>query len=91
MFRCECRYNMDKGATRTCNSDFMSKYQAKEQTDFINSRCDISLIMHLTNVDEIIELTNFIGNNIIQLHSDIKEIRIDINKHDVFYLLDSFN
>jgi len=53
--------------------DFVDKYKAKEITDFVNGRCDVSLVTHLTNADEIIELTKFIGNNIIQLHSDIEE------------------
>lgn len=53
--------------------DFVDKHQAKEITDFVNGRCDVSLVTHLTTADEIIELTNFIGNNLIQLHSDIKE------------------
>lgn len=53
--------------------DFVDKHQAKEITDFVNGRCDVSLVTHLTTADEIIELTNFIGNNVIQLHSDIKE------------------
>lgn len=32
---------------------------------------------HLTNADEIIELTKFVGNNIIQLHSDILESEVE--------------
>ena len=31
---------------------------------------------HLTSADEIIELTRFIGNNVIQLHSDIIESEV---------------
>ena len=59
------------------SSDFVDKYKAKEITEFINKRCDVSLVTHLTNADEIIELTNFIGNNIIQLHSNIEEDEVE--------------
>lgn len=57
--------------------DFVDKYKAKEITEFVDGRCDVSLVTHLTNADEIIELTNFIGNNIIQLHSDIIESEVE--------------
>ena len=55
------------------SNDFVDKYRAKEICDYVNNRCDVSLVTHLTTADEIIELTKFIGNNVIQLHSDIKE------------------
>lgn len=55
------------------SNDFITKEQAKEIVEFVNGRCDISLVTHLENADEIIKLTKFIGNNIIQLHSDIGE------------------
>lgn len=55
------------------SEDFISKETAKEICDFVDNRCEVSLVTHLTNAREIIELTNFIGNNIIQLHSDINE------------------
>ena len=32
---------------------------------------------HLTRAEDIIELTKFIGNNIIQLHSDIDELEVE--------------
>lgn len=57
--------------------DFVDKYTAKEINDFVDGRCDVSLVTHLTNADEIIELTKFIGNNIIQLHSDIEEKEVE--------------
>lgn len=57
--------------------DFVDKNRAKEIAEFVNGRCDVSLVTHLTNADEIIELTNFIGNNMIQLHSDIKESEVE--------------
>ena len=59
------------------SSDFVDKYKAKEITEFVNKRCDVSLVTHLTNADEIIELTKFIGNNVIQLHSDILESEVE--------------
>lgn len=55
------------------STDFVNKETAKEICDYVNKRCDVSLVTHLTNADEIIELTKFIGNNIIQLHSNIEE------------------
>lgn len=57
--------------------DFVDKYKAKEITEFVDNRCDVSLVTHLTNADEIIELTKFIGNNVIQLHSDIVEDEVE--------------
>ena len=47
------------------SNDFVNKDTAKEINDFINKRCDVSLVTHLTHADEIIELTKYIGNNII--------------------------
>ena len=35
------------------------------------------MVTHLTSADEIIELTKFIGNNVIQLHSDIAEDEVE--------------
>lgn len=59
------------------SADFVDKYQAKEIKEFVNNRCEISLVTHLTNAEEIIELTKFIGNDIIQLHSDIDESEVE--------------
>ena len=59
------------------SNDFIDKYKAKEITNFIEGRCDVSLVTHLIHADEIIELTKFIGNNIIQLHSDIAESEVE--------------
>lgn len=64
------------GQEHTSN-DFVDKYTAKKIADFAKGKCDISLVTHLTNADEIIELTKFIGNNVIQLHSDIEEIEVE--------------
>lgn len=59
------------------SNDFVDKHTAKEITNYICKRCDVSLVTHLTNADEIIELTKFIGNNTIQLHSDIEESEVE--------------
>ena len=59
------------------SSDFVDKQKAKEICNYINKRCDISLVTHLTDAEKIIELTEYIGNNIIQLHSDIKEEEVE--------------
>ena len=63
------------GQEHTSN-DFVDKYTAKKIADFAKGKCDISLVTHLTNAEDIIGLTNFIGNNVIQLHSDIEEIEV---------------
>lgn len=60
------------GQEHTSN-DFVNKETAKEIADYVNGKCDVSLVTHLTNAEGIIELTKFIGNNVIQLHSDIDE------------------
>lgn len=59
------------------SADFVDKYKAKKITDYVAGRCDVSLVTHLTNAEEIIGLTNFIGNNIIQLHSNIEESEVE--------------
>lgn len=58
------------------STDFVDKYVAKEITDFVDKRCEVSLVTHLKDAEEIIELTKFIGNDIIQLHSDIDEAEV---------------
>ncbi len=70
------------GQEHTSN-DFVDKYMAKEIADFSKGKCDVSLVTHLTNANEIIELTNFIGNNIIQLHSDINEEEVEKIKNEL--------
>ena len=69
------------GQEHTSN-DFVNKETAKEIAEYVNGRCDISLVTHLTNADKIIELTKYIGNNVIQLHSDINETEVEkiVNK-----------
>lgn len=63
------------GQQHTSN-DFVTPDKAKEICDFIDDRCDVSLVTHLTDAEEIIRLTKYIGNNIIQLHSSIKESEV---------------
>ncbi len=57
--------------------DFIDKHKAKEIVDFVNGKVDTALVTHLTSANEIISLTKFIGNNIIQLHSDIEENEVE--------------
>lgn len=57
--------------------DFVDKYTAKQITDFAKNKCGVSLVTHLTKAEDIINLTKFIGNNIIQLHSDINELEVE--------------
>ena len=64
------------GQEHTSN-DFVDKHKAKEICDYVDKKCDVSLATHLTNSKEIIELTKYIGNNMIQLHSDIDEIEVE--------------
>lgn len=59
------------------STDFVSKETAKEICDFIHKRCEVSLVTHLTNADDIINLTKYIGNDIIQLHSNIDESEVE--------------
>lgn len=63
------------GQEHTSN-DFVSKDVAKDICDYVNKRCDVSLVTHLKDAKEIIELTKYIGNNIVQLHSDISESEV---------------
>lgn len=55
------------------SDDFIDKDTAKKIVEYVNFRCDTSLVTHLNKADEIIHLTKYIGNTIIQLHSDIAE------------------
>ena len=59
------------------STDFVDKNKAKEIADFAKDKCDIALVTHLTDAEDIIELSKYIGNNIIQLHSDIDEKEVE--------------
>lgn len=64
------------GQEHTSN-DFVNKEMAKHITEYVAGRCDVALVTHLTQADEIIKLTEYIGNNIIQLHSEIDESEVE--------------
>ena len=70
------------GQEHTSN-DFIDKETAKQIVEYVNGRCDTSLVTHLKSADEIIELTKYIGNNIIQLHSDIEEDEVEKIKKEL--------
>lgn len=55
------------------SSDFVDKQTAKDICDFVAHRCRTALVTHLTNAKEIIDLTRFVGNDMLQLHSRIAE------------------
>lgn len=59
------------------STDFVDKEKAKEICDFVCGRADVSLVTHLTKGEEIISLTKYIGNNTIQLHSNIDECEVE--------------
>ena len=59
------------------SDDFVDLETAKKIVDYVDGRCDVSLVTHLEDADKIIKLTKSIGNNIIQLHSDIKECEVE--------------
>ena len=58
------------------STDFVDKEKAKEIVNYVNHRAGCVLVTHLTDADEIIALTKFIGNDYIQLHSDISETEV---------------
>ncbi len=57
--------------------DFVNKEKAREIVDYVNHRAGCVLVTHLTNASEIIALTKFIGNDYIQLHSNISETEVE--------------
>ena len=59
------------------SDDFIDKEIAKQIVDYVDNKCDVSLVTHLKNADEIVNLTKYIGNNMIQLHSDIDEKEVE--------------
>lgn len=59
------------------SDDFVNKETAKKIVDYVNKRCPVALVTHLTKAEDIIELTNYIGNDIIQLHSNIDEKEVE--------------
>lgn len=59
------------------STDFIDKYTAKEMVNFSKRKIKTVLVTHLINGDEIIELSQFIGNDVIQLHSNIDESEVE--------------
>lgn len=59
------------------STDFIDKYTAKEIVNFSKRKIKTVLVTHLINSDEIIELSQFIGNDVIQLHSNIDESEVE--------------
>lgn len=64
------------GQEHTSN-DFVNKETAKEIVKYVDKRCKVALVTHITNADEIIKLAQFIECDIIQLHSNIKENEVE--------------
>ena len=59
------------------STDFIDKYTAKEMVNFSKRKIKTVLVTHLINSDKIIELSQFIGNDVIQLHSNIDESEVE--------------
>lgn len=59
------------------STDFIDIYTAKEMVNFSKRKIKTVLVTHLINSDEIIELSQFIGNDVIQLHSNIDESEVE--------------
>lgn len=59
------------------STDFVDKETAKEIADYVSNICKVALVTHLKNAADIINLSNYIGNNMIQLHSDITENEVE--------------
>ena len=64
------------GQEHTSN-DFVNKETAKEIVKYIDKKCKVVLVTHLTNANEIIKLAQFIECDMIQLHSNIKENEVE--------------
>lgn len=59
------------------SDDFVTKEKAKEIVDFVNHRACCVLVTHLTNANEIIEISKFIGIDFLQLHSNLAENEVE--------------
>ncbi len=55
------------------SDDFISAKEAKDIKDALPSGIKTTLITHLTQAEEIIDIASFIGVDYIQLHSNIEE------------------
>lgn len=65
------------------SNDFISKEQAKKIVDYVNKRISVALVTHLKEAKEIVNLTKYIGNDIIQLHPDIEEQEVEKIKEEL--------
>lgn len=68
------------------SNDFINKESAKEIVDYVNKRSSVALVTHLKDANEIINLTKYIGNDIIQLHSDIEEKEVEKIKKELPFI-----
>lgn len=68
------------------SNDFINKENAKEIVDYVNNRISVTLVTHLKSASEIINLTKYIGNDIIQLHSDIAEEEVKKIKKELPFI-----
>lgn len=68
------------------SNDFINKENAKEIVDYVNNRISVALVTHLKSASEIINLTKYIGNDIIQLHSDIAEEEVKKIKRELPFI-----
>ena len=59
------------------SSDFINKKEARKIAEYIDKRCEVALVTHLTSASQIVKLSKYIGNDIIQLHSDISESEVE--------------
>ena len=59
------------------SDDFITKEQAKEIKQALPKNIKTTLITHLENANEIIEIASFIGVDYIQLHSYINEQEVE--------------
>ena len=68
------------------SNDFINKESTKEIVDYVNKRSSVALVTHLKDANEIINLTKYIGNDIIQLHSDIEEKEVEKIKKELPFI-----
>lgn len=68
------------------SNDFINKESAKEIVDYVNKRSSVALVTHLKDANEIINLTKYIGNDIIQLHSYIEEKEVEKIKKELPFI-----
>lgn len=67
------------------SDDFIGKELAKEIKDALPSNVKTTLITHLENAEEIIQIAQFIDVDYIQLHSHLPETEVEIIKSKLPY------